>query len=325
MTEWERQNEADRRRRETPCYFEDGITEEEFEKMALRIAKRIKRIKAIRVFGPVIIGTAWTQSGISTWNFRIDFNDFGHITGKYWISSGNKESNIPRSFAEQMREQLIDVVRVPPRNEPETKSTSNNTVVHEEKHAKSRCLPKLIFTVVLAVAAFLFIWEEKPICVGASAEELLGKNYEVVVSTLEEAGLKNIDLDDVADLDGQTLWMEDTVCSVAIGGRTDFSATSKFPRDAKVTVQFHVAKLIPLPLASKEATGMNYKDVVAAFKEAGFVNVETVAEHDIITGWLTDDGEVKQVTVNEGKKFEAGTEYRPDASVVITYHTFREK
>ena len=48
------------------------------------------------------------------------------------------------------------------------------------------------------------------------------------------------------------------------------------------------------------------------FEEAGFENITLEVEYDIITGWITDDG-----------KFASGKEYRADAEVVITYHTYR--
>ena len=66
-------------------------------------------------------------------------------------------------------------------------------------------------------------------------------------------------------------------------------------------------------MALKEAKGANYQDVMEKLE----------VEYDIITGWITDDGEVKSVTVNNDGKFASGKEYRADAEVVITYHTYR--
>ena len=42
-----------------------------------------------------------------------------------------------------------------------------------------------------------------------------------------------------------------------------------------------------------------------------------------LKGWITDNGKVKSVTVNDDGKFASGKEYRADAEVVITYHTYR--
>ena len=74
----------------------------------------------------------------------------------------------------------------------------------------------------------------------------------------------------------------------------------------------------------KEAKGMNYTDVVEAFEDAGFINITVNIEYDIITGWLTDDGEVGSVTINGDKKFDSYDKYRLDAEVIITYHTFKK-
>ena len=59
------------------------------------------------------------------------------------------------------------------------------------------------------------------------------------------------------------------------------------------------------------------------FKDAGFNNIALEVEYDIITGWMTDDGEVKSVVINGDNKFSTGKEYRADAEIVITYHTYR--
>lgn len=90
------------RRTNTPCYFNDGISEEQFEAIARRAGKHIKRLKEISVDGPVVYGTVRTQSGISEWYFKVDFNDYGHITGTYWLSSDNMDSNIPEHVADNI-------------------------------------------------------------------------------------------------------------------------------------------------------------------------------------------------------------------------------
>lgn len=50
---------------------------------------------------------------------------------------------------------------------------------------------------------------------------------------------------------------------------------------------------------------MNYVDALKEFENAGFINVSTIIEYDIVTGWATDDGEVKSVTINGEKKFNS--------------------
>jgi hypothetical protein len=49
-----------------------------------------------------------------------------------------------------------------------------------------------------------------------------------------------------------------------------------------------------------------------------------VVEYDIITGCITDDGDVESVVINEDKNFYEGDSYRADSKVVITYHTLKK-
>lgn len=94
-------------RMNTPCYFNDGISENEFKEMAVQARKRIKRAFDVSVNGPVVNGTVQSISGISEWCFTVDFNDYGHITGKYWLNSENEDSKLPKRFAEIMRTEIM--------------------------------------------------------------------------------------------------------------------------------------------------------------------------------------------------------------------------
>ena len=88
------------KRRNTPCRFVDGFSKSEFEQMVKRAGKSIRRLSKVTVDGPVVYGVVQSQSGISEWNFKLDFNDYGHISGVYWLSSDNDDSSIPERFAE---------------------------------------------------------------------------------------------------------------------------------------------------------------------------------------------------------------------------------
>lgn len=93
--------EEQEKRRNTPCRFLDGFSESDFNVMAVRASKRIKRL-SVSVEGPVIYGTVQSQSGISKWHFKVDFNDYGHVTGRYWLKSDNSDSKIPEHYADSV-------------------------------------------------------------------------------------------------------------------------------------------------------------------------------------------------------------------------------
>lgn len=93
------------RRRNTPCVFEPPVTEDVFSDIAISEGKRIKRLR-VAVDGPVVAGTVTSVSGISTWCFTLDFNDYGHITGRYWLNSENYDSSIPSILAKRIQERI---------------------------------------------------------------------------------------------------------------------------------------------------------------------------------------------------------------------------
>lgn len=81
---------------------------------------------------------------------------------------------------------------------------------------------------------------------------------------------------------------------------------------------------IKVPISNKEAKKLNYTELEEKFKDAGFVNVKTVPEYDLVTGWINKDGSIAAVTINNDEKFDNSSTYRPDVEVIITYHTFKK-
>lgn len=92
-------------RRNIVCLFEDGISKEQFEAIASRECMRFESVLLeAEVDGPVIQGIVCSQSRTSEAKFKIDFNNFGHITGKYWMWSDNDNTEIPEMIAESISE-----------------------------------------------------------------------------------------------------------------------------------------------------------------------------------------------------------------------------
>lgn len=83
--------------------------------------------------------------------------------------------------------------------------------------------------------------------------------------------------------------------------------------------------LIELEKSSDEIVGENYQSVIKEFEELGFTTIETVILDDLITGWLTKDGEIEKVEINGEADFGANESFQKDDKVVITYHTFPEE
>lgn len=79
------------------------------------------------------------------------------------------------------------------------------------------------------------------------------------------------------------------------------------------------------PGGSGYQKGRDYNDVVKEFEDAGFKNVKTAKLDDLITGWLTKDGEVESVTVGSDEEYSPDEWVSEDIEVIITYHTFPEE
>ena len=106
-----KENSEDKERRSIPCMFTDELTEEDFYAIAHRAIKKFKKNKvSLDVCGAVVYGTVESQTGLSEWEFSIDFNDYGEITGKYWIWAENDDSLIPEHIAENMEEEIVDIL-----------------------------------------------------------------------------------------------------------------------------------------------------------------------------------------------------------------------
>lgn len=206
-------------------------------------------------------------------------------------------------------------------------SQSSYTSLHTPTKRKVYWKLRIFGTLALIIAILVggVYYEIKMLTpVGTASSALIGKEYEPVITILEDAGFTNISTNEISDLPLNKISEENKVVSIKIGLFEEFSDDSMIPSNFPVVITYHTLEKISLPLSSKDAKGANYQDVMKSFKDAGFENIALEVEYDIITGWMTDDGEVKSVTVNGDKKFSAGSEYRADAVVIITYHTYRK-
>lgn len=81
---------------------------------------------------------------------------------------------------------------------------------------------------------------------------------------------------------------------------------------------------IKMPASARQYKGENYNTVVSQLEDLGFENIKTEELEDLITGWLTKDGEIEQISINGDTKFSEGDRFSKDAIIAITYHTFPE-
>ncbi len=76
------------------------------------------------------------------------------------------------------------------------------------------------------------------------------------------------------------------------------------------------------PANSSEMRGLDFETVEESFKANGFSNIKLEKIEDLITGWLTKDGEVEEVSVGGDTGYAPGLWVSADTEVIIRYHTF---
>lgn len=82
---------------------------------------------------------------------------------------------------------------------------------------------------------------------------------------------------------------------------------------------------IKLTTSAKELKKENFFDVETRLKKEGFENIELKEDPDLVTGWITKEGDVEKVSINGVTDFETGDVFDKDAKVVIIYHVFPEE
>ncbi len=99
------------KRKNTPFCFPTEIPQETFSEIVFSAIKQLKKKKIdIEIDSSIIYGTVTSQSGLSSWNFTIDFNDYGSLTGRYWLKSENDDSLIPKHIADYIQEEIQGII-----------------------------------------------------------------------------------------------------------------------------------------------------------------------------------------------------------------------
>lgn len=95
-----------KRRKNSPLCFDEVLTQSKFIEIARDVAKRTPRVKDVVVTGMTVTIRVGSITGLSTWKAEIDFNDYGHLTGAYWLDTENSDSLIPEHFANAVQAQI---------------------------------------------------------------------------------------------------------------------------------------------------------------------------------------------------------------------------
>lgn len=104
--ETKRQAEEEQRRKDSPLVFDTRLSYQDFQNLVGEIAKTTPRVIGVRISGLVVFLEVRSNSGLTTWSARIDFNDYGHLTGRYWLTTDNDQSPIPEFVANAVKAEI---------------------------------------------------------------------------------------------------------------------------------------------------------------------------------------------------------------------------
>lgn len=110
-----RESQETSRRKNSPLCFPEGCSQIEFSQLVTDVAEHTPRVKNVVVTGMTAVIHVKSNSGLSTWTAEIDFNDYGTLTGKYWIDTENSDSIIPQHFAEGVNAKLRQALALKPK------------------------------------------------------------------------------------------------------------------------------------------------------------------------------------------------------------------
>ena len=80
---------------------------------------------------------------------------------------------------------------------------------------------------------------------------------------------------------------------------------------------------LQVPFSSKDLKGENYEQVIIDLENAGFIEITTKENNDLVTGFITKDGSVEKVSINGDSDFEERYIFRKKLQLLL--HTIRSR
>ena len=315
QAEYTRRSAVNNQRKNTPCLFTDGISYEEFSELAYKIGRKLNRVKTVSVTGPIIDCTVESQSGYSTWEFTLDFNDWGHITGTRWTWTENDDSSAPLKFGGMMTtaiHQLYEERNVHLEDYSDAVDV-NNTL--ETPHGLSFHKKAGIFKKIFS--------KEKTLICRHSAQSLRGEHIYPVVSFLRDNGFRFVSSTPIKDVGRGSSHFQFEVEQVTIDGNASFHAGDVFKERSKVSITYHEKQEITIPFDEGHFKKRNFVEVGDELQALGFSEIYELPIRDLTTGWLKKDGSVEKITIADNDSFKKNTAYKFDTPINIHYHTFK--
>lgn len=309
--EQNRRTKINNARKSVVCNFEEGISLEEFNTIAKKVAKKIKRIKNIDIDNGNITCSVISQTGSTEWEFNVDFNDWGHISGTRWTYTENFDSSIPEHYGDSVADEIKCLLE---EKEIEIKELSDE-VDSNNLLGKSKSLSFFQKRSFLSKT----FKKERLLKVKYKYEEMLGEHIYPVFSIFINSGFKNIKTIKNFDLDSNNLHLRNKVEKILVNGIEYKDYKNGLEENAEILIKIHERKKIKVPSNINVFKNKDHNEVKKQLKEMGFVQIKEEKIPDIIIGIFNKEGYVKDVLV-DNKQIEPNKKYFFDKEITIIYH-----
>lgn len=310
-----------------PTNENTSISPLEFEVLVNFIAKKIKRVTIKRINNGKVYCTVGSNSGVTSWDFSVDFLTNGDITPSYYIISGNADSNIPASFADSISELI-------------RKSLVSGDSIISSKQVMSYCpycghstnMNELYCNNCGRKTLKL---EEKLISLRIEQEKTkqrqLSKDEEVIIRNAEISrnNKKRAEIELEENNRKRSFWLSSikiiapfiTVLILIVllfSGVNSYIVKSKHMSNGDIQIKFSSSDFENND--SNKHDPIKYKSVENDFKNAGFISITLDKQDDLGLLQGKKVGNVISVTINGTSDFEKGEWFSKDSKVKITYH-----
>lgn len=158
----------------------------------------------------------------------------------------------------------------------------------------------------------------------ANADDLNGKNYEVVVTEFQNAGFTNVETITIEDLPLTRTATDGIVEVISINDLDSFTTDDEFSPDAKVLITYHTVKKVSTPISSEHIQDKALSELNQLFVDAGFTDISMNELYDLDPDSVDSEYQ-NEVSINGSSVFTEGDNFPCDAKISIVCHYPYEK
>lgn len=165
-------------------------------------------------------------------------------------------------------------------------------------------------------------FNKKNLQIDFSTSDLIGDNYESVLSILKETGFNNYKAIPVKDVYIDNNYCVGEVAQVVINGQSWIDTGAMVTYDAEIIVTYHMKKEFAFPYSSQQMVKRDFDELAQELLNIGFTEVYTLPLNDLKTGWIKKENSVQQVVIAGVDSIKKGMMLEHDVKITIQYHSF---